>query len=575
MRHERVTMRVVDGRAEQTRYVGPEAYEHYLRAKLLLGRGDTASGIRALKQAIALDANSPYLHCELADALLANGKPQAAEPLVRRALALQPDFPDALRLHADLLQRAGRIPAARKAYRRCIARAPGLARCYEHLARLLEQDDRLDAARQLLERLVHVSQGKHGQELLVSICLQQLDLACASSLLHDFVGRTNSPAATLMLARIERARGRPTQAIKLLQATHSGDSPRDHDHASLLELVRAMDQAGDKKALEALVAHLVGRISPASATRLVGLLLELRRDRLAAETASALPATLEVQLLQMRALFRLDQSARAEQILEHVRSSITAPRVTTQLARALLDRNRPQEAIRLLRRVARERPDDTIAVAELARILLRSHEPALAATELRRALARHPKSARLMVALAATLHRLGDWNEAVKLAREAAAAEPENAAAHNAWGYILASRGERLEQAERAIRSALRLEPLEPYIIDSLGWLLRARGRRNQARRALEIAHRLDRHDPEILAHLAQTRADLGHTAVALTMLREAASKCRDSGLKKRWSRLADHLEAARVGTAHGSKGGARNGPSLPQQERTTSQRER
>ena len=81
--------------------------------------------------------------------------------------------------------------------------------------------------------------------------------------------------------------------------------------------------------------------------------------------------------------------------------------------------------------------------------------------------------------------------------------EPKNVHALNALGYTLADRTERLHEAYGYIRQALALEPEEPAILDSMGWVLYRMGRSSEAieylRRALNIMQ-----DDEIAAHLGE-----------------------------------------------------------------------
>ena len=57
---------------------------------------------------------------------------------------------------------------------------------------------------------------------------------------------------------------------------------------------------------------------------------------------------------------------------------------------------------------------------------------------------------------------------------------PDHAHAYNALGYTLADRNQRLDEAHELIDQALKLSPDDPFIIDSMGWVLYPHG---QARR--------------------------------------------------------------------------------------------
>lgn len=93
--------------------------------------------------------------------------------------------------------------------------------------------------------------------------------------------------------------------------------------------------------------------------------------------------------------------------------------------------------------------------------------------------------------------------------RELIRIKPEHAHAYNALGYALADRGERLEEAQQLIAKAVELAPSDPFILDSLGWILYRRGDLQGASDKLQQALGL-RADPEIAAHLGEVLWMLG-----------------------------------------------------------------
>ncbi|MBI2509933.1 MAG: tetratricopeptide repeat protein [Betaproteobacteria bacterium] len=80
---------------------------------------------------------------------------------------------------------------------------------------------------------------------------------------------------------------------------------------------------------------------------------------------------------------------------------------------------------------------------------------------------------------------------------------PDHAHAYNALGYTLADRRQRIEEAHGLIETALKLAPEDPFIMDSMGWVLYRMGRSEQGLDFLQRAFAL-RPDPEIAAHLGE-----------------------------------------------------------------------
>ena len=81
--------------------------------------------------------------------------------------------------------------------------------------------------------------------------------------------------------------------------------------------------------------------------------------------------------------------------------------------------------------------------------------------------------------------------------------QPDNAHAYNALGYTLADQSIRLDEAFALINKAIELQPGDPFILDSLGWVHYRLGNYGLAVGSLRKAFEL-RSDPEIAAHLGE-----------------------------------------------------------------------
>jgi len=83
------------------------------------------------------------------------------------------------------------------------------------------------------------------------------------------------------------------------------------------------------------------------------------------------------------------------------------------------------------------------------------------------------------------------------------ALDPNNATALNALGYTLADQTDRLDEAHSLISRALELDPAEPAILDSMGWVLFRKGEIDQSIDYLTRAYAAFP-DPEVAAHLGE-----------------------------------------------------------------------
>ena len=99
--------------------------------------------------------------------------------------------------------------------------------------------------------------------------------------------------------------------------------------------------------------------------------------------------------------------------------------------------------------------------------------------------------------------------------------EPDNAMALNALGYTLADRTTRYSEAKVLIEQAYQLNPQDPAILDSLGWVNYRLGNLNEAERLLRQALEAFP-DHEVAAHLGEVLWAQGKQNEARAIWREA-----------------------------------------------------
>ena len=93
-----------------------------------------------------------------------------------------------------------------------------------------------------------------------------------------------------------------------------------------------------------------------------------------------------------------------------------------------------------------------------------------AVATLEAALAGHPQNPGVRAEFAYLLRDLGRIEDAEAAFHRVLARQPENVAALNYLGYMLAERGERLDESVRYLKKALEIEPDNGSFLDSLGW---------------------------------------------------------------------------------------------------------
>lgn len=110
---------------------------------------------------------------------------------------------------------------------------------------------------------------------------------------------------------------------------------------------------------------------------------------------------------------------------------------------------------------------------------------------------------RLLYARALTAEKIGQIDLAVSDLVSIVKREPENAQALNALGYTLVDKTEKTEKGLGYIKKALKLEPEDPAIHDSMGWAYYRLGQYDEALKYLRRAFEKLK-DAEVAAHLGE-----------------------------------------------------------------------
>jgi Flp pilus assembly protein TadD len=538
------TVRLVDGKQQESRYVSPEAYAHYARAELHLQRGQLARAAEELELALLSDPDSPHLHTKLAAVLANAGAFDEARAHIDQALAIEPLLTDALLLKGKVEWAQHRPREAEACLRRCIGANPAAVPCTLALATMLEETEEPARARGLLEgMLVRVPRATEGHSRLAVLCLRELDYPCAARHLERVLSEDADPDALLRLAHVHRALGNDAAALRVLREAFD----RTGGSAIATSLLSLLEQMGDARAIDDLLEVLSSSAEEDldEARQVAELCLEAGRPRrildLVAARKGEKDAVLEV--LRAEALFRTGDQARAEALLRTMLEGPEGSRAVLRLASQLERRGRLDAAVGVLRDAAARSPDDEEVVLGLSRTLFAAGKEPESQKVVQAVLARKPESRQLRLGLALALERTGRWRDAITEARKIVAKEPKDAAAHNFVGYILADRRQSLDEAERSIRRAIFLDPGQGYIIDSLGWLCFRRGELTRAQALLEMAARLAPKEAEVLEHLAEVNASSRQVERAVALLRRAISVSDDARLTARLTKRMKQLE--------------------------------
>lgn len=198
-------------------------------------------------------------------------------------------------------------------------------------------------------------------------------------------------------------------------------------------------------------------------------------------------------------------------------------------AQLLVQSGRIDEARQIIRttpgRTDEEKTQLLLAESQLLREAKQTRE---AYALLEGALVQQPDNVDLLYDAALLAERLGKPDVLEAHLTHLLAIKPDHAHGLNALGYSLAERNVRLGEAYDLLVKAVALAPNDPFIMDSMGWILFRQGRLNEALATLQKAYGL-KADPEIAAHVGEVLWVMGRKDEAVRVLRDAAKKDPDN----------------------------------------------
>ncbi|GHA56468.1 hypothetical protein GCM10008927_22790 [Amylibacter ulvae] len=179
-----------------------------------------------------------------------------------------------------------------------------------------------------------------------------------------------------------------------------------------------------------------------------------------------------------------------------------------ELGRAdtLLDADKPEAAIEVLRNLSRSHSDIPRVFMSLGDALRSTSDFAQSRKAYEKALAMIPNPQRnhwfLLYAMGICSEQLKDWDRAEREFRQALELSPGQPLVLNYLGYSLVEQRMKLDEALAMIKEAVAARPDSGFITDSLGWVLYRLEKYEEAVEPMELAIELIPDDPVINDHL-------------------------------------------------------------------------
>ncbi len=394
----------------------------------------------------------------------------------QKSLALEPDNLDVERALADALRRDGQDKAALASYDDVIEGDPSDASAYLHAAEIERKEDRLD------EALAHLKKA-------APLATDSLEIRYNEALVYEQMGQF--PEAERLLTKM------------VADAEHSTG---DYSAAEKNNYALFVDHLGNVYAGE-------GRLEDAIST--YNKLIPLGGDF----TVSAYGSEVD-------ALREAHQYDRATTLLQQAVAKFPKNRgLKLALANQLAASGKYDEGVNLAKSLLTNTPQDRGVYLSLSQLALRAKKWKEADDALDKAdqlSTTNDEKVDVLIQRAVVEDRQKRFDAADDAYKKALVLEPNNSTALNNYGYLLAERGVRLNDALAMVQKAVKLDPENYADLDSLGWAYFKLGQYALAESNLLKASQHSRQDPTVHEHL-------GDLYEKTDRLKQAASQWEES----------------------------------------------
>ncbi len=327
----------------------------------------------------------------------------------------------------------------------------------------------------------------------------------------------DSENLTLLIARLQQQKGDREAALATLQHALSAQPQSRALRLHYARLLAEDDLTATYQQLKILLEQ-----NPADIELKYTLAVTSRQLGKNEEASGLFRALLGNPLLSASSHFQLgemaEQAGDIEAAMLHYRQVRQGPKLVEAAARLckLMSETQQADKARLyLQQLRLEQPQSAVLLYQVeSEMLLEQDKMHTAHSLLTEALERHPNNLSLLYTRSMVSEQNDDFTSSEKDLRTIIALDEDNAMALNALGYTMTLHTTRYREAHDLIKKALLLEPEDPAIIDSLGWVLYRMGRHEEALAYLrQAAAQLP--DAEIIAHLGEVLWVTGKTTEA------------------------------------------------------------
>ena len=558
-------------------------------ANLLLSSGDPGGAGNALREALTADPKSSQAHMALGNFYLIQKDKKRAGEEFKKAAELAPIRSIERLKYAAFTSEVGELDETRRIATEMTKQAPDYLPGWSLLAELALKDKKYDEALALLENVFsRDSQNVDGRRTQCNVLLTKGDAKQAVAVMEQldktypdvplvkyqlaqaYFQDHNMSQATLALDQAVAVNPNYDDAVLLLSKINVATG---HSEKVIEPLNRLLQRKADLKSAALVLAAAYG-----SRDRLDDAIATLENQAKLAPSDPQLQIALGLTYAQAK---RYDEARQAyekaaqlapdnlwpvDQLvdldLRDKRFDAARQRIQRQFEKnpgspaahyfegKILAAEGKWEAVQVELRKAIELDPNLVAAYDLlVQSYLATNKVTQAINELQAQLAKTPNNAQVLLTLALLYEHTEKFPQARDAYEKLLSMSPNYVAALNNLAFLEAEHLNDLDKAYELARKARDLQPQDPAIADTFGWVLYKRGDYQEALPILQESAQKAADRPEIQFHLGMTAYMMGQTDLARDALKKAASATHDFTGKEESKRRLASLESGRAGS--------------------------
>ncbi len=514
-------------------YKQTEADSHYALGEAYSLNGNSNRAIEEFKLATVYDPTSATIRLRLAGEYLQKGLLTEAVEQAQKAEKLAPNDNNVHIFLGGVYQALQMYPQSEAEYKSILARDPKQVDALIYLGAVMAEQERYASAAGYFKKAaathsdksalayyylgkMRASQGKRYYKKAEYAFGKSLELNPRSS------------DSALALSDLYAAEGQEKKGIKLLESFEQQYGP-NQDVASQLSQI-FLDDKNYSEALKNLEVLEGFDESDLNVKVKIALILIEEQNYNGAiyklqQILAAAPNSNKIRFYLGAVYEQTKQYQLAADSYEKIQSSSEYYADAIVHAAYLLQKLNQDGAAKKLLKVALTKRDNVPQFyAFYASLLDNEHQYQKGITLLNSAVKKFPANTQLRYYLGAMYDDVGQRQKTVAEMKKILSIDADHVQALNYLAYTYAEEGKHLSSAEKLAQKAMLLQPNDPYILDTMGWVLFKQGRVGDAIQYLEAAYKLNNHESVIAEHLGDAYDVFELTDKAKQMYERAAA---------------------------------------------------